>query len=39
MKFMISSKENLVNHPIRVVHTDLDSFILFSDMDSVDDES
>jgi len=39
MKFMISSKEKPVSHPIHVVHTDLDSFILFSDMNSIDDES
>lgn len=39
MKFMINSKEKPVNHPIHAVHTDLDSFIMFSDMDSVDDES
>lgn len=39
MKFMISSKEKPINHPIHVVHIDLDSFILFSDMNSIDDES
>ena len=38
MKFMISSKEKPINHPINDVHTDLDSFILYSDMNSVDDE-
>lgn len=36
---MISSKEKPINHPIHVVHTDLDSFIMFSDMNFVDDES
>lgn len=39
MKFMIKSKEKPINHPIHVVHTDLDSFILYSDMISIDDES
>lgn len=39
MKFMISSKDKPVNHSIHAVHTDLDSFIMFSDMDSVDEES
>lgn len=39
MKFMINSKEKPINHPINVVHTDLDSFILYSDIKSVDDES
>ena len=34
-KFMISSKEKPINHPIHVVHTDLDSFILYSDMNFV----
>jgi len=38
MKFMIKSNEKPVNHPIHVVHTNLDSFILFSDM-NYDDES
>lgn len=31
MKYMISNKENPNNHPINVVHTDLESFILFND--------
>ena len=31
MKYMITSKEKPVNHPINVVHTDLDSFFLYSD--------
>ena len=39
MKFMISSKETPINHPIHVVHTDLDSSILYSDMNSLDDDS
>ena len=39
MKFMINGKENLVNHLIHVFHIDLDSFILYSDMNSIDDES
>lgn len=36
---MVNSKEKLVNHPLHVVHTNLDSFIMFSDMDSIDYES
>ena len=39
MKLMINSKEKSVNHPIHVVHTDIDSFILCSYINSVDDES
>lgn len=39
MKFMINSKEKPINHSIHDVHTNLDSFIMFSDMNSVDDES
>lgn len=31
MKFMITSKERPNNHPINVVHTDLESFILYND--------
>lgn len=31
MKFMITSKERPNNHPINVVHTNLESFILYSD--------
>jgi len=31
MKYMITSKEKPVNHPINVVHTDLESFVLYSD--------
>lgn len=30
MKYMITSKEKLVNHPINYVHTDLESFVLYS---------
>ena len=39
MKFMISSKERPNNHPMHVVHTDLESFILYNDMSLVDDDS
>jgi len=39
MKFMISSKEKPTNHPIHVVHTNIDFFILYSEMNSVDDDS
>lgn len=31
MKYMITSKEKPVNHPINAVHTDLESFVLYSD--------
>jgi len=31
MKYMITSKEKPVNHPTNYVHTDLESFVLFSD--------
>lgn len=31
MKYMITSKEKLLNHPINVVHIDLESFVLYSD--------
>ncbi len=31
MKYMITSKEKPINHPINYVHTDLESFILYSD--------
>ena len=31
MKYMITRKEKPVNHPINYVHTDLESFVLFSD--------
>jgi len=31
MKYMITSKEKPVNHPINYVHRDLESFVLFSD--------
>lgn len=31
MKFMITSKEKPNNHPINVVHTYLESFILYND--------
>ena len=30
MKYMITSKEKLVNHSINYVHTDLESFVLYS---------
>lgn len=30
MKYMITSKEKPVNHPINYVHTNLESFVLFS---------
>jgi len=35
MKYMITSKEKPVNHPINYVHTDLESFVLF--LDSLND--
>ena len=31
MKYMITSKEKPINHPINYVHTDLESFVLFLD--------
>ena len=31
MKYMITTKEKPVNHPINYVHTDLESFVLFAD--------
>ena len=31
MKYMITSNEKPVNHPINYVHTDLESFVLYSD--------
>ena len=31
MKYMITSKEKPVNHPVNYVHTDLESFVLFAD--------
>ena len=31
MKYMIMSKEKPLNHPINYVHTDLESFVLYSD--------
>ena len=31
MKYMITSKEKLVNHPINYVHIYLESFVLYSD--------
>ena len=31
MKYMIKSKEKPVNYPINYVHTDLESFVLYSD--------
>lgn len=30
-KYMIIGKEKPLNHPINVVHTDLESFVLYSD--------
>jgi len=39
MEFMINNKEKSINHPIHDVHNNLDSFILYSDMNSVDDET
>ena len=38
MKYMITSKEKPVNHPINAVHIDLDSFVLYSD-GSLNDEN
>jgi len=32
MKYMITSKEKSINHPINYVHTDLESFVLYSDI-------
>ena len=31
MKYMITSKEKPINHPVNYVHTDLESFVLFAD--------
>ena len=31
MKYMITSKEKPINHPINYVHTDLESFVLYYD--------
>ena len=31
IKYMITSKEKHVNHPINAVHTNLESFVLYSD--------
>ena len=31
MKYMITSKEKPINHPINYVHTDLESFVFYSD--------
>jgi len=31
MKYMITSKEKPINHPINHVHIDLESFVLYSD--------
>ena len=31
MKYMITNKEKPLNHPINVVHADLESFVLYSD--------
>lgn len=31
MKYMITSKEKSINHPINYVHADLESFVLYSD--------
>ena len=30
MKYMITSKEKPINHPINYVHIDLESFVFFS---------
>ena len=30
MKYIITSKDKPINHPINVVHTDLESFVLYS---------
>ena len=38
MKYMISSREKHNNHPIHVVHMDLESFILFNDECSTSSE-
>jgi len=31
LKYMITSKEKPINHPISYVHIDLESFVLYSD--------
>ena len=31
MKYVITSKEKPINHPVNYVHTDLESFVLFAD--------
>ena len=31
MKYMITSKEKPISHPVNYVHTDLESFVLFAD--------
>jgi hypothetical protein len=31
MRYMITSKEKPINHPVNYVHTDLESFVLFAD--------
>lgn len=36
MKYMTNSKEKSINHPIKAIHTDLESFILYND-DSLND--
>ena len=36
MKYMITSKEKPINHPIQAIHTDLESFILYN-YDSLND--
>ena len=33
MKYMVSSQEKIHNYPLYYVHTDLDSFILFNDVE------
>ena len=39
MKYMITSKENPVNHPVNYVQTDLESFVLFAEnFNEVDSE-
>ena len=39
MKFMISRNERPNNHPIHIVHTNLESLFFYSDMSPVDDDS
>lgn len=39
IKYMITSKEKPNNHPIHIVHTDLESLILFNDSSLIDVDS